>query len=238
VRIKQLNSHASTTPRPIQYCLLQVVVSGSLSLAWYIGMAVLRARAAKCDPVAAVLQLYQGSGQLLLSGKVLDVQRHTQQGFVRGSVRIAARQLQDSSEASGGTVSTPQQLPLPEDKCSEQQLPPACEHADQGSSSSNEMVIDFQNENLVARQGRRIVGCVPDLICCLDSSSGEAVATEDMRYGLWVSVLLLPAHPLLRTPAALEVVGPAAFGYAATYQPVGAFPEGLRTVHELYGMHS
>jgi DUF917 family protein len=101
------------------------------------------------------------------------------------------------------------------------------------------MVIDFQNENLVALQGNRVLGCVPDLICCLDSSSGEAVAIEDMRYGLWVSVLLLPAHPLLRTPAALQVVVPAAFGYDAEYEPVGPFPAEMRTVHELFsGCHT
>ncbi|WIA10376.1 hypothetical protein OEZ85_010568 [Tetradesmus obliquus] len=49
----------------------EVVVPGSLSLAWHIGMAVLTARAANADPVAAVLQLYGGSGRLLLRGKVV-----------------------------------------------------------------------------------------------------------------------------------------------------------------------
>lgn len=34
-----------------------------------------------------------------------------------------------------------------------------------------------------------------------------------MRYGLRVSVIGLPAHPLLTTPEALAVVGPAAFGH-------------------------
>ena len=34
-----------------------------------------------------------------------------------------------------------------------------------------------------------------------------------MRYGLRAAVVGLPAHPLLTTPAALAVVGPAVFGY-------------------------
>jgi DUF917 family protein len=199
----------------------QVVVPGSLSLAWHIGIAVLRARAAKVDPVAAVLDLYQGSGLLLLAGKVVDVQRHTQDGFVRGSMCIAAI-ARPPLACRSGSMQQPYDNIIGERQTS-------------SSSSSMDLVIEFQNENLVAMQGSRLLGCVPDLICCLDSSSGEAVATEDMRYGLWLSVLLLPAHPLLRTPAALEVVGPAAFGYDVEYQPVGIFPAELHAVHELFG---
>jgi DUF917 family protein len=45
-----------------------------------------------------------------------------------------------------------------------------------------------------------------------------------MRYGLLVSVLALPAHPLLRTPEALECVGPAAFGFSdLRYRPISAY---------------
>jgi DUF917 family protein len=201
--------------------LLQVAVPGSLSLAWHIGMAVLRARAAKSDPAAAVLDLYKGSGRLLLSGKVVDVQRRTQDGFVRGSMRIAAR---PPIASRLGSRQQPHDSGIVERQANSS-----------SSSSETDMVIEFQNENLMAKQGSRVLGCVPDLICCLDSSSGEAIATEDVRYGLWVSVLLLPAHPLLRVPAALRVVGPAAFGYEAEYQPVGPFPAELRTVHELFG---
>lgn len=43
-------------------------------------------------------------------------------------------------------------------------------------------------------------------------TGGQAIQTEDLRYGLRVSIVGLPAHPLLRTPEALKVVGPAAFG--------------------------
>jgi len=37
-----------------------------------------------------------------------------------------------------------------------------------------------------------------------------------------VAVLALPAHPLLRTPEALAVVGPRAFGYDVDYVPLEA----------------
>lgn len=45
-----------------------------------------------------------------------------------------------------------------------------------------------------------------------------------MRYGLRVAVVGLPAHPLLATPQALAVVGPAAFGHAdVAYAPLAQY---------------
>jgi DUF917 family protein len=56
------------------------------------------------------------------------------------------------------------------------------------------------------------------------ATAGHALATEEVRYGARVAVVVLPAHPLLRTPEALAVVGPGAFGYEGVeYRPVGAF---------------
>ncbi len=54
---------------------------------------------------------------------------------------------------------------------------------------------------------------MPCIVAVLDSDTGDSVFTEAMRYGLRVAVVALPCHPALRSPAALEVVGPAAFGY-------------------------
>lgn len=83
--------------------------------------------------------------------------------------------------------------------------------------------IEFQNENLIARLNGQTVATVPDLICVVDSDSGRAISTEETRYGLRVSVLGLPCTPLLRTPEALAVVGPGAFGYDVAYQPLGDY---------------
>ena len=79
--------------------------------------------------------------------------------------------------------------------------------------------VAFQNENLIAWLGNdrnghgEVVACVPDLICIIESETGEPITTEQLRYGLRVTVLGIPCSDKLRTPAALEVVGPAAFGY-------------------------
>ena len=83
-------------------------------------------------------------------------------------------------------------------------------------------IIDFQNENLLIRIGNAedskdydlsMVACVPDLISIVDNDTGEPIPTEDVRYGQRVAVLTLPCHPLLKTPQALKIVGPQAFGY-------------------------
>jgi DUF917 family protein len=92
--------------------------------------------------------------------------------------------------------------------------------------------IDFQNENLIARRTEAggvesTIAIVPDLICIVDSETAAPVTTEVLRYGLRVAVLGIPAPPLLRTPEALDVVGPRAFGYDDEYLPLpGAYGQG------------
>ena len=82
------------------------------------------------------------------------------------------------------------------------------------------MEIVFQNENLVAWRSGEIVCTVPDLICILALEDGEPIGTEMLRYGLQVAVIGLPAPRELKTPAALAVVGPRAFGYDVEFQPL------------------
>ena len=84
------------------------------------------------------------------------------------------------------------------------------------------MVIDFQNENLIARVGEEIVCTVPDLICAVATDIGEPVTTELMRYGLRVTILGFPAPDLWTTPEGLAVAGPKAFGYDTEYRPLVA----------------
>ncbi len=81
--------------------------------------------------------------------------------------------------------------------------------------------IDLQNEFLVFWYNGNVKVCTPDLIVVLDSDTGLPITTEMLRYGQRVAVLGLPAHPLMRSPEALKVVGPAAFGYSdITFNPM------------------
>jgi uncharacterized protein len=81
--------------------------------------------------------------------------------------------------------------------------------------------IDIQNENLVLRADGAVVASVPDLIMVLDADHGEPITTEVLRFGQRVVVIGFPCHQLLRSREALEVVGPAAFGYPdISYRPL------------------
>lgn len=89
--------------------------------------------------------------------------------------------------------------------------------------SGSEARIAIQNENLVLWIDGQAKITVPDLIMNLELDTGEPITTEMLRYGQRVAVIGMPAHRLLKTPKALEVVGPAAFGYPElTFEPLGA----------------
>ncbi|XP_064601180.1 LOW QUALITY PROTEIN: uncharacterized protein LOC135467341 [Liolophura sinensis] len=164
--------------------LSSMVVHGSISRAWHLGLAVLQSRANHTSPITAITD--QLNGQLLVTGKICDVSREVTGGFNRGVMVIEGL----------------------------------------GEYAGQEVAIDFQNENLVARSkhDNTILACTPDLITCVDAESGEPVTTEDIRFGLRVSVLVLPSCPEMTSPEALSVVGPHAFGYTdVVYKPVGRF---------------
>ena len=80
--------------------------------------------------------------------------------------------------------------------------------------------IAFKNEYLIAKVDGDVVLTVPDLITLAETDSGIPVSTDILRPGLRVTVLGLPASPLLKTPAALKSVGPGAFGYSFPYVPL------------------
>ena len=82
--------------------------------------------------------------------------------------------------------------------------------------------LDFQNEWIVARQDGEAIAMSPDLICVLDSVSGEAVGTETIRYGQRVTVIALHAPPVFLSPKGLTHVGPRAFAYDLDFKSVFA----------------
>jgi DUF917 family protein len=145
-----------------------------------IGRVIRQARQAHRDPIEALLGLE--GGRLLFRGKVVDINRRTTGGFLRGTVRIAG---------------------LDGDR-------------------DHEFAIDFQNEFSVGFLDGRVRVTVPELICVIDSISGDATGTETVRYGQRVSVIALPAPPLLLTPRGIELTGPRAFGYDLDFQSLFA----------------
>jgi hypothetical protein len=82
------------------------------------------------------------------------------------------------------------------------------------------LTLDFQNEWIVAWRDGNPIAMSPDLICVLDSVSGENVGTETIRYGQRVTVIALPPPPVFATEKGLQAVGPRAFNYDIDYRPV------------------
>jgi DUF917 family protein len=80
--------------------------------------------------------------------------------------------------------------------------------------------IEFQNEFLIAREETgKTLATVPDLICIVDKDTANPITTDSLRYGQRVRVIGIPAPELLTTDAALDVIGPSAFGYEEHYEP-------------------
>lgn len=84
------------------------------------------------------------------------------------------------------------------------------------------MVLEYQNEHLVAWIGDEVQAMVPDLVCVLDSDTGTPVTTEGLKYGQRVSVVAASVPPIMRSDAALATFGPRAFGYDFDFVPVEA----------------
>jgi len=163
---------APRTGREVKDC----AILDSVTKAIRIGRTVHDARARHDDPVAALLEAE--GGRLVFTGKVVDVDRRTTEGFLRGGAAL------DGIEDDAGS----------------------------------RLTVEFQNEWLIARRDGEAVVMVPDIICLMDSESGEAVGTETLRYGQRISVVALPAPPILSSTRGLEIVGPRAFGYELDYR--------------------
>ena len=99
-----------------------------------------------------------------------------------------------------------------------------------GEHSGQTIQIELQNEFLIARPQLTKppvptygppAASVPDLITLIDTDTGFPITTEDARYGMRVTALVLASQQEMRTAKALEVVGPQAFGYKdVKYHPI------------------
>ncbi|WP_214411238.1 DUF917 domain-containing protein [Sphaerisporangium fuscum] len=84
----------------------------------------------------------------------------------------------------------------------------------------HKLELVFQNEHLVALVDGEVRCVVPDLVCVLEADQAEPITTENLRYGQRVTVVGISTPDLMRTPEALAVFGPAAFGLPHDFRPV------------------
>src|SRR3546814_12814101 len=87
------------------------------------------------------------------------------------------------------------------------------------------MEIEFQNENLVATSGGKILAMVPDIITVMDRDTADTITTEKLKYGQRIKVIAAAAPDMLRDDRALSFVGPRALGMAFDYEQVESLIE-------------
>ena len=133
-----------------------------------LGHAVREANRTHRDPIETILEAE--GGKRLFSGKVVEVERRTTEGFLRGKALVR-------------------------------------------TAGNETLTLDFQNEWAVVWKDGRPVASTPELICVLDSDTGEAIGTEMIRYGQRIAAVVLPSPELFLSEKGLEHVGPQAFGY-------------------------
>ncbi|KAJ8044586.1 hypothetical protein HOLleu_07369 [Holothuria leucospilota] len=96
-----------------------------------------------------------------------------------------------------------------------------------GKYGDQEMIVEFQNENLIAKRRHtaeeKVVVTTPDIITVVGVDTGMAITNDIIKSGMHVAVIALLSAPQLRTKVALEVVGPKAFGYDTDYTPIGEY---------------
>lgn len=80
----------------------------------------------------------------------------------------------------------------------------------------------------------QILAVVPDLVCVIDAQNGEAIGTQEYRYGLLVVVLGITAsEKWTSTARGIEIGGPKGFGFDnLDYQPIGKFEKPRAVIDE------
>lgn len=156
-------------------------------------------------------------GKLLFTGKIADVQRDIGRGYTMGSVLIAPLSSDEREGAGAGKVAA---------------LAPS-------NPRTQHMFIPFQNEYLYAAftdengsaEGREVACTVPDLISIL-GQDGEAIGSQELRYGLRVNVIAMPAHPLWKMEKGLKVGGPENFKLDMPFVGVGEYTNPKSVIRE------
>ncbi|KAK8055364.1 hypothetical protein PG993_000591 [Apiospora rasikravindrae] len=222
--LSTMGSHVGCAKGPVRGAdTKRWVVENTVSLAWRIGRAVARARVAnQIDAVAeSIVEEVGGakSARVLFRGKIVGVERVTKMGHAYGEVTI------ESTAAATGEISM---------------------HDGKTARAAERLVIPFKNENIYAKKvsaggygnlslsPEQILAIVPDLVCVIDAQNGEAIGTQEYRYGLLVVVIGITAsEKWTSTQRGVDIGGPKGFGFGdLEYVPLGMFTKPKSVIDE------
>jgi DUF917 family protein len=94
-----------------------------------------------------------------------------------------------------------------------------------GDFSGMTMEITFKNEAMIARINKRAVAIFPDLICMVDPKTGKGLMTANLKIGMNMTVIGIPAHERLReclkNKVCKDAFSPKRFGVTdVEYEPI------------------
>ncbi|CAH0053900.1 unnamed protein product [Clonostachys solani] len=211
--LSQMGSHVGCAKGPVSgKNTKKWVVENTMSLSWRIGRAVTLSRCANTiDTVAESIIAEVGgpeSARVLAKGKIIGVERIVKMGHTYGEAIIELAASQDDN----GVVST---------------------------SAKERVIIPFKNENIYAKKidangKEEFLAVVPDLVCVIDAQNGEALGTQEYRYGLPVVVIGITASDKWTSTArGIEIGGPKGFGFNdLEYKPLGKFSKPRSVIDE------
>ncbi|KAJ4377028.1 hypothetical protein N0V86_006467 [Didymella sp. IMI 355093] len=97
------------------------------------------------------------------------------------------------------------------------------------------MIMPFKIETSTRRRKTlAVLAIVPDLVWILDAQNGEALGTQEYRYGLPVIVLgIMASEKWTSIFRGLEIGRPKGFGFSdLEYKPLGKFSEPRSVIDE------
>ena len=234
--VSQMGSHTGCAEGPVTGDETQRwAVQHTISQAWRIGRAVDRARRNnRVDSVAeSIIEECGGSkgAKVLWKGKIVGVQRTLRMGHIYGECII------EGGEVAGAVESNT----LVSADAEKQEF-------------VGRVKIPFKNENIgvirvpegytgnadIVGSGKPtetqedVVALVPDLISVIDAQSGEAIGTQEYRYGLLVIVLGIAASDRwTSTQRGIDIGGPNGFGFNhLTFTPLGCYIKPVSVIDE------
>ncbi|POS81021.1 hypothetical protein DHEL01_v200594 [Diaporthe helianthi] len=165
----------------------KLFVQNSYSVAWEIGRRIHLARQSKSNVAQAIVE--PAHGDVLFSGKIHSVFRKVADSLTKGVCVIRP-------ETSGLEVDI-------DDEFLELIF----------TNEFSAAVLKRRDENVYTD---KYLAASPDLICMLDGADGMPIGVTEVRYGLRVDIIAMPAPAVWYTEEGLRRAGPTVFGYVTT----------------------
>ena len=219
----EMGNSTAAAARPLSGKVIkQFSVPNTVSQSWYLGRAVHLARELKIDFIEATSSITPV--KQLYVGKIIDVVRDVSRGYTMGRCVIAPLSADEEDDINSFSLGS-YRAEVQEKRYLA--VPFQNEYLSAGFISAENF-----HSNPATLEEEEIICTVPDLISIL-GSDGEALGSPELRYGLKVKVIGMPAHPLWTgSPEALRVGGPEFFELKTEWKSLGEYKKPRSVIEE------